>query len=307
MKPLIAALLLLPCLAGAINTAQIARSSPSPQCVAYRITGLCYWLFCTTFGCTIRTSVKVRHYRPDVVVSAYSQIGHNPWSEVAGLSPAIPAVAEGGGDTHPRTAYQHNKVRFKNADAIGHPGGLLFDQFLARFGTLCPGSTRPLQPYFISQLDTLAWREGIPEKFYPEALTPGLRELEIPGDRWGNIYPRTGSLSQTDDYKAAAVVAQRVADIITRDGLPHIYHSARASGHDGWWPPPPVHEGESDNHKWQMLVPSLSRDCVTFPDGAAGDSEGDRVASDGGYVWSLWRPYSCCKKRGQIFLGSTGG
>ncbi|HCF4369869.1 TPA: TIGR03756 family integrating conjugative element protein, partial [Pseudomonas aeruginosa] len=28
-------------------------------------------------------------------------------------------------------------------------------------------------------------------------------------------------------------------------------------------------------------------------------------AVDGDYAWALWRPYSCCQRKGQIFLGST--
>ncbi|HEB0595863.1 TPA: TIGR03756 family integrating conjugative element protein, partial [Pseudomonas aeruginosa] len=28
-------------------------------------------------------------------------------------------------------------------------------------------------------------------------------------------------------------------------------------------------------------------------------------AVDGEYAWALWRPYSCCQRKGQIFLGST--
>lgn len=306
MRRSILYLLMMPCLASAISTPQIINSSLSPDCLEYRVTGICYWLFCTPFGCSVRTSVKVRYYRPDHVISAYSCTGHNPWSEMAPLSPPLPPDASDGGDTHPRSAYQHSKLRFKNADAIGHPGGEVFNQFLETFGTSCPGSSRPFQPYFLSQLDTLAWRHGIPEKFYPESLTPGVRELGADGAVWGNIYPRTGAVVQTCDYKAAAVVAQRVADIITRDGQPHVYLPATAEPHDGYWPPAPVQEGKHGNHKWQMLVPQLSSQCAIFPNGSPADSFADQLASDGGYAWALWRPYSCCKKRGQIFLGSTG-
>jgi hypothetical protein len=34
-------------------------------------------------GCTVRTSVKVRHYVPDAVVSSYSNTGENPWRKCA--------------------------------------------------------------------------------------------------------------------------------------------------------------------------------------------------------------------------------
>ena len=41
------------------------------------------WLFCTPFGCKVRTSVKVTHFIPQTVVSTYVAPGGNPWQEMA--------------------------------------------------------------------------------------------------------------------------------------------------------------------------------------------------------------------------------
>lgn len=218
----------------AITTPEIAASALSPDCVNYRVVGLCYWLYCTPLGCSVRTSVKVRHFRPDLVVSAYSNTGQNPWAEMSLLSPPLPGIAEGGGDTNPRVASQHSKIRFKNADAIGFPAGDELATFFTQFGYICSPSSQPFQPYFLSQLDTLAWRSGVPEMTYPEALTPGMREVGRNGDMWGNIYPRAGAISQTHDYKAAAVIAQRAADLVTRTGQPHIYTPLTTSSRAGY-------------------------------------------------------------------------
>ncbi|EDV4561207.1 TIGR03756 family integrating conjugative element protein [Salmonella enterica subsp. enterica] len=294
-------------LAQAITTPEIAVSALSPECVHYQIVGVCYWLFCSPFGCSVRTSVKVRHFRPDLVVSAYSVTGQNPWTEMSPLSSPLPGIAEAGGDTNPRAVGQHSKVRFKNTDAIGFPAGDALANFLSQFGYVCAPSSQPFLPYFLSTLDALAWRSGVPEMFYPEALTPGLREVSKDGDMWGNIYPRAGALSQTHDYKTGAVIAQRAADLVTRNGQPHVYIPLTASSHDGYWPPDPVTEGDISNHQWQMLVPKKSASCAIFPDGSSTDSYTDKLAEDGAYVWTLWRPYKCCPRRGQTFLGSSGG
>lgn len=40
--------------------------------------------------------------------------------------------------------------------------------------------------------------------------------------------------------------------------------------------------------------------CAVFPNALPATQ-----ATDGGYAWTLWRPYACCKRMGQIFLGST--
>lgn len=291
----------------AITTPEIATSALSPACVKYQVVGVCYWLYCTPFGCTVRTSVKVRHFRPDLVISAYSVTGKNPWTEMSPLSPPLTGLAEAGGDTHPRAVGQHSKVRFKNADAIGFPAGDALANFFSQFGYICAPSSQPFIPYFLSTLDSLAWRSGVPEMFYPQALTPGLREVSKDGDMWGNIYPRSGALSQTHDYKAGAVIAQRAADLVTRSGQSHVYLPLTASPRDGYWPPDPVMEGDSGNHLWQMLVPKKSTFCAIFPDGSATDSYADKLAEDGAYAWTLWRPYKCCPRRGQTFLGSSGG
>ncbi|MNN06834.1 TraU protein [compost metagenome] len=52
----------------ALSTADITASTASPDCLTYRVVGICYWLFCTPYGCKVRTSTKVRHYIPDVVI-----------------------------------------------------------------------------------------------------------------------------------------------------------------------------------------------------------------------------------------------
>ena len=236
--------------AQAITTPEIAASALSPECVQYQIVGVCYWLFCSPFGCSVRTSAKVRHFRPDLVVSAYSVTGQNPWTEISPLSSPLPGIAEAGGDTNPRAVGQHSKVRFKNADAIGFPAGDALANFFAQFGYVCAPSSQPFLPYFLSTLDAIAWRSGVPEMFYPEALTPGLREVSKDGDMWGNIYPRAGALSQTHDYKAGAVIAQRTADLVTRSGQSHVYIPLTASSHDGYWPPDPVTEGE----RWRICL-----------------------------------------------------
>lgn len=289
-----------------ISTPQIMASALSPDCLQYRVVGLCYWLFCTPFGCTVKTSVKVKHNLPDLVVSAYNTPGDNPWREMAFAGMPVPG-AEGGGDTNSRITNSRTKIRFKNADVFGHPAGSTFYRFLSGMGYSCSNDVVPLQPYFISTLDLLAWRGGIPEMLYPEALTPGLRELGNPGDLWGNIYPRSGALGQTNDYKAAAVMAQRAVDIVTRAGQSHVYLPLTASSRPGYWPPEPVQEGKPGNHTWQRLAPRLSTTCAIFPDHPATTDWSDRYAENGSYAWTLWRPYACCQRRGQTFLGSTGG
>lgn len=284
-----------------VNTAAILASTSSPSCLEYKVVGICYWLLCTPIGCTVKTSTKVRHYIPDAVVSAYANTGDNPWSEVSPMG--MPnATAQSGNDGTTNHNAENNITKFKEADVIGHPGAVVFGRFASSFGYSCHGATTPLVPYMLSTLDTLAWRYGVPESVYPEALTPGMREVggTLSGDLWGSVYPRSGFIHQTDDFKAAAVIAQRAGDITTRSGQPHVYQPMLGMAEPGYWPAGELREGEAATGKWQQLTPTMSPSCAVFP------SPGPNAdAVDEAYAWALWRPYSCCERKGQTFLGST--
>src|SRR5687767_6799444 len=83
----------------AVDTGSIMSATLSPACLDYRVVGICSWLQCTPFGCDVRTSVKVRHFVPDAVVSSYANTGDNPWAEIAFLSPANASAVSGGDGT----------------------------------------------------------------------------------------------------------------------------------------------------------------------------------------------------------------
>ncbi|WLG48610.1 TIGR03756 family integrating conjugative element protein [Pseudomonas sp. FP1742] len=298
LRPLVLSILLACGPSMALDTGSITSSVLSPNCLAYRVVGICFWLLCTPFGCTVKTSTKVRHFIPELVVSSYATTGNNPWTEMATLSSPIRG-AEGGGNLITPNTLRDNLPRFKNVDGIGHPGGWAATQLASQSGYACASGATAYIPYYLSTLDTLAWRHGIPESFYPESLMPGIREIgsQASGNMWGNVYPRQGFLVQPDDFKAAAVMAQRAGDVITRNGQPHVYVPLTPAKRDGYWPPGPIVENDASTHKWQLLYPQVQPTCTIFPS--------DPVQSaDDGYAWSLWRPYSCCKREGQTFLFS---
>lgn len=58
--------------------------------------GMCFWLRFNWLGCNVRTSVRVGHYNPDLVVSVYNELVGNPWAEIrATLGFAQRTVATG--------------------------------------------------------------------------------------------------------------------------------------------------------------------------------------------------------------------
>jgi integrating conjugative element protein (TIGR03756 family) len=285
--------------------------------------GLCFWLECTPFGCSVTTSLKVGHYNPDLVVSSYNELGNNPWSEIRAvlgqaqrtaatslLGSLLPIPIDSAGNRTEGTARDrdHKNLIFRETDAIGHPQGIFSDLVPE---LICESQTTPFVPYFQSSLDALSWRQEVPEIFYPASLVPGLRELgSWPLQTWGGVFPRTGWTIQAEEPKAAAVNAQRAGDIVTRLAQPHVYLpvTGTLSTNQQVWPPGPLIEADHRTGTWQMLLPEVDSGCEAF---GANDLAsvtgwgGGRVDPEGDYVWNLWRPYQCCEQRAGIFLLSV--
>ncbi len=310
--------------AATITTPRIIAQTTAATvaCMRWMPVGMCFWLRCSWTGCRVRTSLKVGHYNPDLVVSVYNELGGNPWAEIratlglaqraaaTGLLGAllpVPVGSAGNRTEGSGNRRDHRNLVFREADAIGHPLSTL-SGIAAGVGLVCESQTTSFVPYFQSGLDALSWRQEIPEIFYPASWVPGLREVgSWPLQTWGSVHPRTGWTTQAEEPKAAAVIAQRVADIVTRSGQPHLYipPSGPSSRSQRVWPPGPVLETDARTGTWQMLTPRPEASCGVFGTNdlaAVSGWGGGRVDSAGDYAWNLWRPYQCCSRRGQWFL-----
>jgi len=308
-----------------ITTAQITAQTTSAavSCMQWMPIGVCFWLQCSLVECSVRTSIKVGHYNPDLVVSSYNELGGNPWAEIRGvLGLAQKAAATGllgallripidsaGNRTEGTSGRDHRNLIFRETDAIGHPLSSL-SGYVAGTGLVCDSQTTSFYPYFQSGLDALSWRFAVPEMFYPASFIPGLREIgSWPLQTWGGVYPRTGWTTQAEEPKAAAINAQRAGDIVTRRRQPHIYRAVSGSSNSSQkvWPPGPLKEKDRHTGTWQMLAPRPELTCGVFGKNDLASLNGwggGRVDSGGDYVWNLWRPYKCCQRRGQLFLFS---
>ena len=74
------------------------------------------------------------------------------------------------------------------------------------------------------------------------------------------------------------------------------------------WHPPPLVERDASTGQWQMLSPRPSGSCEVFGtnDSASPTTWGDgRTSASGAHAFTLWRPYSCCSRAGQVFLGAV--
>lgn len=313
---------------GSLDIADIASNSVSTSCIAWKPVGVCFWLKISLFNVQVRTSLKVRHYIPDLVISAYQVKGENTWSEMSwtddisdSLTGSFGLKLDGGEVTNKdQSTDSGSTLKFKHATAIGNPLASVWGQSSMDY-VMCKAGTTSFMPYFNSIADNMLWRTALPEHliYALNIWTPG---RSIIGERdegqeylfsnkWAGLYPRTGFVNHYDDYKAAAVVAARVGSIVTSDTMTHIRYSANASSSDGYWPAGELKEWDSDTGYWQMLYPKMESSCHLFghietQSGMGSDGYADRRDDGGNYAWNLWRPYSCCRKEGQVFLGFVG-
>jgi integrating conjugative element protein (TIGR03756 family) len=294
------------------------------SCLQWVPVGVCFWMTCTPYGCTIHTSIKVRHNAPDLAISTYHDPALHPWKDwgrqVAKASQAVlrgllvqPNVDSAG--TRSQEQRTDKNTRFRDADAIGHPS---IQAGLGSSGAsfLCRQSVSAFRPYLLSPLDGWVWRNYLPvESLYLASWIPGLREIgEFPLNTWGGVYPRTGWAVQQHDVKNSAVLSQRIGDIVTRSGEPHVYIDAPHDtmvdrGSQMVWNPPSLVERQPLTGQFQMQYPIPSPECIVFGDNDAlkPASYGDgKTTAESGYVWALWRPYRCCRRAGHIFLYSIG-
>ena len=313
-----------PAISASVTTPEILTQTTRAAlaCMRWMPVGVCFWLRCSLFKCSVETSIKVGHYQPDAVVSSYNELGGNPWVEIRStLGLAQKTVAKGvlgrllsvpidSAGNRTEGSYgnrDHRNLIFREVDVVGHPYSSL-SGVVAGTGYLCGSATTSFYPYFLSGLDALSWRMEIPEMFYPPSLMPGLREIgNWPLQSWGSVYPRTGWTTQAEEPKAAAINAQRAGDIVTRHRQPHLYKAIGRASRSGQriWSPGPLVEGAPATGEWQMLLPKAEATCAVFGTNDLASITGwggGRVDSGGDYVWNLWRPYQCCKKKGQIFL-----
>lgn len=279
-----------PLVAQVLSTAEIVKAAADKECLGYALRGACLWLHCDPSGCQVRSSPRIEHYLPDVVVLAYSE--RSPWRVERALHARLGrALALGGGGA----GLGEGGVRFYQASVVGSPA--LEVMRSTPVLPLCSSAAQALVPYFLSAADSLRWRFVSVEGGIQTARSG--RFIGSGGDVWGPLMPRDGFIVQEHATKAAAVIAQRAADIVVRPGQGHVYQHLGNDCGKGCSGPPPLQENSAEGGKWQRLYPSRA------PCGVFGDTRKHPVDYGDGtesYAWHLWRPYRCCEPLGQKLL-----
>ncbi|MET1256954.1 TIGR03756 family integrating conjugative element protein [Aliikangiella maris] len=300
------------------------------SCIDYCFEGVCFWLKCKAFppSCSIKTSLRVSHRNPDLIVSSYPKLGANPWKEfrelfqglqedigqqvinwlgsgpeqIVGGGEGVSTPSQGGGGD------QTISTTFREVDAVGY-----FYDFVDISDELyCGNNTTSFVPHYSSAFDGFLWRTGVTDFLYTPFIFTDV--IGIPYlQEWGSIYWRTGFVKQLNPAKANALLSMRAVHVASRSTEPRIYFSATgtpSSGQRFFKIPAPL-EVDSDETVWQMIHPKKEDSCLVFDRVADNEDVNNDTWSEGRWsdnqsdsVYNVWRPYECCKKKGQSYLFS---
>ena len=301
------------------------------SCLDYCFKGVCFWLDCEIWppSCSIKTSLRVGHNNPDFVVSAFPDLGGNPWEEFTSIWGDIhenlgqevvswigmPSEVTGGGEavttSEQDTTKQHtNSTTFREVDVVGYYYD--FSNYSDEY--FCGSNVTAFMPHYSSAMDGYLWRTGTTDVLY--TLHVFLESIGIPYFKeWGGIYWRTGFIKQLNPAKANAVLSMRAAHIASRSGETRVYMPASGdpdSDQRFFRNPGGIEADGSNGSVWQMIAPKKDNECYVFDDIAESEPTGADTWANGRWsdnqsssVYMVWRPYECCKKQDDVYLFSV--
>jgi integrating conjugative element protein (TIGR03756 family) len=143
-----------------------------PSCIKWQPKGVCIWLVCVYFSCSVKTTLRVEHYTPDVTISTYHSPATHPWGDYGRkIAETVPSISKqimslvGGnltagasvldldsaGTVSDRKSPDRQKVRqtvvrYRGADAIGNPVNFIQGAITGNFGTSGQGPTSVAVP-----------------------------------------------------------------------------------------------------------------------------------------------------------------
>lgn len=304
-----------------VSVVSLVEDTMKPECISYKLNGICFWLYCH-YGCWVKTSLSVTHYNPDAIVETISEDTTTPVEWLTGLfdsafSAAGKVIMGHSLGTGVKTADKRSSLNSYDVNVYGNPALLVYRDVVGSMMELlafCKSGVQPFQPYFVSKIDP-DWRLGVGEALLSVLPSNYDRELassnqDVPGSKeaFGDIYPRTSSVNKENRFLGSMVIAQRAANIA--GGSPAIHITTQlpktVSGYKTW-APNDIEEGKEDIAKWQRNFPRGNTSCKAFPISmsTAYPYSSSDYSSTQNYLYTLWRRYECCKKRGTFISRVT--
>lgn len=288
-----------------VSTADIVKTTAKGlgKCMHYRVTGACGWVY-WRYGPHFKTTLKVKHYLPELVVMTYPNKGDAPWMPGDKISGKL---VEKGLDESGELAYKviskeklgdgnvlmdgegAANLRFLEAASIGNPALFLLRNIPF---PLIDSQYSSNYVYHQSVLDSISWHNAELDTVtdFKKALNP-FYDVKTSGSSWGALSPRAGYIMHFNPAKAAGVIAMRSTAIATG---PKTGHIAPAKPQNKCKKCSTVGRAESNSDtQLQMVYPHEESSCHIMP-AQAEPAWTENVEEGQKYVWVVWRKYEGC-------------
>jgi integrating conjugative element protein (TIGR03756 family) len=291
------------------DSMKAAINNPTGNFLHWKLTGVCIWLH-MGFPPYISKTFQVEHFLPDAIISVFNRNGEDViYSVDKGIDPIAKSIGDSAdkavtgykpeaGDNG-SSAKNDAEMKFKEVDVIGNPASQSVSSI---FSDMMIGTTiSSYNIYYSSMLDSIAWRTPTFDLLI-NLFNDGISIGEV--NQWGSLYPRNGYINQPGDFKAAAVLALRAADISAATGGLHIYQPFNNGCGDSCSVEPSTDSDINNNSvvEYQEIYPEET-DTESNVIGSASEKPGtinqDQIyKSNGNYVWIMWRHYHGCIQGG---------
>lgn len=302
--------------------AELLAQTMVPQCVQWKMIGICVWLTCTPFGCWVRYSPRVNHNNPGLVVEVKSDTLMSPMGYTALTGEAFKKIAveilslmgipsdglqssqSGGTNPIAKGSNQSSALKFYDTTVVGNP---MISTYNSSYGTAygsigwCQSPVEPLSIYYDSLLDAWEWRlglfEGVLSALDYETIGPPVV------DTYGNLFPRIGATVNASAYKAASTLAYRAVHIVKMAPIPHSvpmgYLPSSTTNYS--WPSTPM---TNLTELWSNVKPVPDTMCQSMA------AELQHVVQEASthsemqnYLKINWTNDTCCYRRGSSLIG----
>ena len=201
-----------------LTTADIASETLGAvaSCSRYQVVGACFFLKCVLFKCSVKTSLRVRHFTPDLVVSLYHEARSHPWeygrmvaeqTQDAGASLSSVPLVDSGGTRHKQKRAAGASVMFRDADAIGNPANILSMLLSGSSPSFDNPSSMPIPtPFELMAFfgegpqQIMSQWQSIPQSYYANGQAQSARQQfdasSILGSASGQLSRVTGALGR---------------------------------------------------------------------------------------------------------------
>ena len=237
------------------STQEIFQTTISgiPSCLRWRVKGICVWLVCRLYECSVEETIRVEHYTPDTTMSTWHDPDTHPWRDYgrkiaqklagAGKSlassfggPAVASVAKmDSAGTKTKADRDTTNYIYRGVDVIGNPANFVTGAITGDYG----GGDSPTSVTIPTPIELIYFLQSFPQQVaaqwrsIPSSYTSGQTDFaQGQMNQWsGAMGLSSSNIGRVVNRVSGAY--QQVTSTYTTNGRVDGLESSRYGGTDG--------------------------------------------------------------------------